>query len=126
MAGRTVAFAGIVAALLFTTGGVRAVEPQASAPSAAASRTLLNQYCTSCHNERTKAGGLILDGLDPARVGDQVEVWEKVVRKLRMRAMPPAGSRRPDDRGYEELIAHLETELDARAAAAPSPGRTDT
>jgi mono/diheme cytochrome c family protein len=127
MAGRTLAFAGIVAALLFATGGVRAVEPQtALAPPAAASRTFLNQYCTGCHNDRTKAGGLILDGLDPARVGDNSELWERVVRKLRMRAMPPAGSRRPDERGYEELVAYLEAELDRRAAAAPNPGRTDT
>src|SRR5215204_2778564 len=130
MAGRTLAFAGVVAALLFATGGVRAVEPQgavlAAAGSAAASRTLLNQYCTACHNDRTKAGGLILEGLDPARVGDSAELWEKVVRKLRMRAMPPAGSRRPDDRGYQELVGYLETELDRHAAAVPNPGRTDT
>jgi mono/diheme cytochrome c family protein len=128
MAGRTLAFAGVVAALLFATGGVRAVEPQtaASSPRATASRTLLNQYCTACHNDRTKAGGLILDGLDPARVGDNAELWEKVVRKLRMRAMPPPGSRRPDDHDYEELVAYLETELDRRAAAVPNPGRTDT
>jgi cytochrome c5 len=102
MAGRTLAFAGVVAALLSATGGVRAVEPQApalAAASSAAARTLLNQYCTACHNDRTKAGGLILDGLDPSRVSDNAELWEKVVRKLRMRAMPPAGSRRPDDRG---------------------------
>jgi mono/diheme cytochrome c family protein len=130
MAGRTLAFAGVVAALLFATGGVRAVEPQGAVPvaagSAAASQTLLNQYCTACHNDRTKAGGLILEGLDPARVGDSAELWEKVVRKLRMRAMPPAGSRRPDDRGYQELVGYLETELDRHAAAVPNPGRTDT
>ena len=76
MAGRTLAFAGVVAALLFATGGVRAVEPQAaSSQAAAASRTLLNQYCTACHNDRTKAGGLILDGLDPARVGEIIHIF---------------------------------------------------
>jgi len=130
MSGRTLAFAGMVAALLFATGGVRAVEPQTPAPvaanSAASSRTLVNQYCTGCHNERIKAGALLLDGVDVGRVGDNAELWEKVVRKLRLRAMPPAGSRRPDDRSYDELVAYLETELDRRAAAVPNPGRTDT
>jgi mono/diheme cytochrome c family protein len=130
MSGRTLALAGMLAALLFATGGVRAVEPQAPVPAAgsaaAASRTLLNQYCTACHNDRTKAGGLILDGVDLGRVGENAELWEKVVRKLRMRAMPPAGSQRPDDRSYDQLVSYLETELDRRAAAAPNPGRTDT
>jgi hypothetical protein len=83
----------MVATLLFATGGVRAVEPQTAVPAAgsatAASRTLVNQYCTACHSDRTKAGGLILDGLDPARAGDNAELWEEVVRKLPMRAMPP-------------------------------------
>jgi mono/diheme cytochrome c family protein len=129
MSGRTLAFAGMLAALLFATGGVRAVEPQAPVPAAsaaAASRTLLNQYCTACHNDRTKAGGLILDGVDLGRVGENAELWEKVVRKLRRRAMPPAGSQRPDDRSYDQLVSYLETELDRRAAAVPNPGRTDT
>ena len=40
--------------------------------------------------------------------------------------MPPAGVRRPDERGYEQLLAYLEGELDRRAATTPDPGRTDT
>src|SRR5204862_6633914 len=40
--------------------------------------------------------------------------------------MPPAGSRRPDERTYEQLLAVLETELDRHSAATPNPGRTDT
>src|SRR5262245_32043346 len=98
------------------------------APAAAQSpeQTLLTQYCTGCHNDRAKAGGLTLTSADPSNVGASPRLWEAAVRKLRARAMPPAGARRPDERGYEQLISYLETRLDTWAAAHPDPGRTDT
>jgi mono/diheme cytochrome c family protein len=123
---RSLAFAAGTAAVL-STGVV--VYPQAppAAPGASASgaQSLLNQYCVACHNTRTRAGELTLDTVDP-NVARNPELWEKVVRKLRTRAMPPAGSRRPDERGYEQLLTYLEGELDRRAASMPDPGRTDT
>src|SRR5947209_3505392 len=90
------------------------------------SREVLARYCNGCHNSKSKAGGLALDTLDPDRAGDHPEVWEKVVRKLRPRYMPPAGLPRPDERTYDAVVASLETSLDAAAAAKPNPGRTDT
>ena len=54
------------------------------------------------------------------------DVWEKVVRKLRARQMPPVGKERPDDATYDAVIASLETSLDRAAAAQPNPGRTAT
>jgi len=53
-------------------------------------------------------------------------VWEKVLRKVRARYMPPAGLPRPDERSYDALVSYLETSLDAAAAVKPNPGRTDT
>src|SRR5262249_53746844 len=50
-------------------------------------------------------------------------VWEKVVRKLRTRAMPPPGRPRPDTPTYNLLITQLETQLDRAAAAKANPGR---
>jgi mono/diheme cytochrome c family protein len=124
------AFAAGTAAVLLADVFVHAVGPQTSSPvagaSASAERTLLDQYCVTCHNVRTRAGELALDTVDLARVAQNPELWEKVVRKLRTRAMPPAGVRRPDERGYGQLLAYLEGELDRRAAATPDPGRTDT
>ena len=79
--------------------GQAAVPQQSSnvpAPLISPQRALINQYCVSCHNQRLKTAGLMLDALDLARVGDNAAVWEKVVRKLRAGMMPPAGSRRPD------------------------------
>jgi Protein of unknown function (DUF1592)/Protein of unknown function (DUF1588)/Protein of unknown function (DUF1585)/Protein of unknown function (DUF1587)/Protein of unknown function (DUF1595)/Planctomycete cytochrome C len=97
-----------------------------SAVSASPERTAINQYCVTCHNDRSKTGGLSLASLDPADAGANAAVWEAVVRKLRARAMPPATARRPDEPTYERLISSLESQLDQWAAAHPDPGRTDT
>ena len=77
----------------------------------------------TCHNERLKTGGLALDQLDVANVRRDAETWEKVVRKLRVGAMPPRGARRPDsDRVQRRLSRWLEGRLDA-ARHARNPGR---
>jgi hypothetical protein len=64
----------------------------------------------------------MLDRMDLARVPDAADVWEKVVRKLRTGAMPPAGARRPDPAAADALASSLETVLDRAAAAHPDPG----
>ncbi len=97
---------------------------QPSAPGS--DRALIVQYCTGCHNSRTKAGDLVLQGLDPARVGDAAETWEKVVRKLRGGLMPPPGRPRPDQAAYNRFLSTLQDRLDGEAAAHPNPGRTET
>jgi len=84
---------------------------------------LVAGYCVSCHNERLKTGNLALDKADARQVGNSAETWEKVVVKLRSRAMPPPGSRRPDNAVYDRVAAWLETGLDASADAHPDPGR---
>ncbi len=88
-----------------------------------AQAALVKLYCVTCHNQRTKAGELSLEGLDPTRVGDHPEIWEEVVRKLRARTMPPPGLPRPDEATYEALTARFEIELDKAAALRPNPGR---
>ena len=87
-------------------------------------RAVLNRYCVGCHNERLRTAGLALDTMDPARVGDHPDAWEKVVRKLRTGAMPPVGRPRPDAATYATVASALETALDHVAAADPNPGRT--
>jgi Protein of unknown function (DUF1592)/Protein of unknown function (DUF1588)/Protein of unknown function (DUF1587)/Protein of unknown function (DUF1585)/Protein of unknown function (DUF1595)/Planctomycete cytochrome C len=83
------------------------------ATTAASERALLDQYCVTCHNQRLKTGGLMLDQLDPARMSDHAEIWEKVVRKLRAGMMPPAGMKRPDAPVMESMISFMEKELDS-------------
>jgi hypothetical protein len=90
------------------------------------SRAILDRYCTTCHNSQLKTAGLILDSTLGDNPADHPEIWEKVVRRLRVRSMPPAGLPRPDNNTYTALISSLESSLDRAAAAHPDPGRTDT
>ena len=86
-------------------------------------RSLVTTYCISCHNPKLKTGNFVLDPVAADNVAGSPETWEKVVVKLRSRAMPPQRSRRPDNKTYDEVAAWLETELDRNAAANPNPGR---
>ena len=88
-----------------------------------ASRAVLDQYCVVCHNQTTKTAELALDALDLAHVADNAEVWEKVVRKIRTGAMPPAGMPRPEQPLAASVVRWLETELDDAALEHPNPGR---
>ena len=63
-------------------------------PEAEQHRQLLDRYCVSCHNQRLKTAGLTLDTLAVENLAGDAPTWEKVVRKLRSRAMPPVGGRR--------------------------------
>ena len=90
------------------------------------SRELLDQYCVTCHNERTLTAGLALDTVDVTEIHGNAEVLEKVVRKLRSGQMPPEGRPRPDAAMLETFVASLELTLDRAAAAAPDPGRVAT
>jgi hypothetical protein len=107
--------------------GVEAQQPSAGAPvPSAAHRDVINRYCVSCHNGRLKTGGLALDTVVAADVAQNQEAWEKAIRKMRARQMPPVGLPRPDDATYQATIASLERSLDRAAVAHPNPGRTDT
>ena len=79
----------------------------------------ITRYCTGCHNERARTAGLVLN---PATLDQDSAIGEKVVRKLRMRTMPPVGLPRPDEPTYQRLTVWLETRLDQAAAANPKPG----
>jgi hypothetical protein len=82
-------------------------------------RALLDKYCVGCHNQRLNTAGLALDKLNPAHVEQDVQAWEKVVRKLRAGMMPPQSLPRPDGATYESLTKALEDELDRVAALNP-------
>ena len=97
-----------------------------AAEAASTPRALLDRYCVACHNDRTRQAGLTLQSIDTGRAGhvaEEVEAWEKVVRKLRGRAMPPPGRPRPEAEAYDAAAHVLETALDSAAAADPNPGR---
>lgn len=84
-----------------------------------AQQPVINQYCVGCHNGTSKAAGLALD----TAKADDTATWEKVLRRVRSRTMPPTGLPRPKEADYQNLVATLETKLDAGKV---DPGRTDT
>ena len=61
--------------------------------------------------------------MDLAHLDVNGETWEKVLRKLRNREMPPVGVPRPDAATYEALVASIETERDRVGQVRPNPGR---
>jgi cytochrome c551/c552 len=105
-----VAFASVFASV----GGLSAQSPSAA---------LLNRYCVTCHNDKLKTAGLVLNPADLDHVAGTAETWEKVVRKLRAGAMPPAGAPKPDPAAANALRSYLEAELDRAAADHPRPGK---
>jgi mono/diheme cytochrome c family protein len=96
---------------------------QARPASAASSATVLQQYCATCHNERLKSGGFVIDPAAVTNVSAGADQWEKVVRKLRTQSMPPPGVPRPDAASYDRVAMFLETELDRAEAARPHLGK---
>src|SRR5262249_250751 len=89
-------------------------------------RAFVNKYCVDCHNQNDKTGELVLDDAALNNLGAHSEVWEKVIRKLRARQMPPAKMPRPDDATYDAVLKSLESTLDQFATANQNPGRTET
>ena len=97
--------------------------PAATATVAPPDAALVKQYCVGCHNNRTKTADLTLEGLDPASAAASPEVWERVLRKLRVGLMPPVNARPLDAAPRARFIAALEHTIDGAAAKAPNPGR---
>ena len=122
-----VAFVALIVAVS-TTASSHATVAAAQVPAVQSSapiapRALLDTYCVTCHNQRTKTAGLMFDTMDLAKLPEHGDVWEKTVRKLRGGMMPPPGVRRPDQASVDSMVSWLERSLDEAAAAHPNPGR---
>jgi hypothetical protein len=116
---RTIAIAGVLA-----IAAVAGLGQSAFSQTPSPEQTLLNRYCVTCHNEKTKTAGLMLDKLDFTQPGEDADSWEKAVRKVRAGMMPPAGAPRPDRATLDAFAEKLEAGLDRAAAANPNPGFT--
>ena len=88
--------------------------------------SFVREYCTDCHDSGTRKGNLDLEALAGSETEAHPEIWEKIVRRLRVRQMPPPDKQRPEEQVYEAVLGHLESALDAAEARQPNPGRTET
>jgi len=86
----------------------------------AAQLATVKQYCAGCHSDRLKSGEVSFEGLTADGIGQHADVFEKAVRKLRGRVMPPPNARQPDQASVDSLVSWLEDSLDRAAAAGPS------
>src|SRR5690348_3740128 len=93
--------------------GVLSAAPQTVAPPAAdAQIATMKQYCTGCHNDKLKIGGASFDGLTADSIAKNPDLFEKAVRKLRGRVMPPPGAKQPDQKTVDSVVTWLENSLD--------------
>ena len=110
-----------VLALLIASSSALRTEAVAQTGAAAGSsqQAMLTTYCYTCHNTKAKMGGLALQGLDIQAVGADAEIWEKAMRKLRGRLMPPPGSPQPEQKDIDAFVAWMESKLDNNRQAGP-------
>ncbi len=103
-----------------------------SSAAAAAHRAVFDQqtfwqttkvYCDTCHFGPKARAKLNLESLDLSNLGNNGETWEKILRKLRNREMPPVGMPRPTEVTYQALVSAIEGERDRVAQVRPNPGR---
>jgi len=104
-------------------GGVSHADATADA---AKSRAFVDKYCVACHNKRTLNPGDGPVNLEPAAFDDllgRAGTWERVIRKLSVRAMPPSGMPRPSEAEYAAFTNWLATSLDRAWEGHGNPGR---
>lgn len=97
-----------------------------AAPVPDAVKSSVRQFCLDCHDGDSPKAGLNLEQALAADLPAHANNWERVVRQLAARQMPPLGKRRPSEKDYDRLVGRLGDALDRAAARAPNPGRTDT
>lgn len=101
------------------------LKPQSNRADTSTQR-FVGQYCLDCHSGKAPAADFDLSVLLQQTVTHAPEDWEKVVKKLRARQMPPAEAIQPEDSERFSALQELEQELDRHAKEHPQPGRTET
>lgn len=101
-------------------GAVAATEPEDAATQKWA---FFDQYCSKCHNVVDWAGGIAFESMSPHEIPADAETWEKAIRKLRGRLMPPAGNPQPDNQSVKSMVSFLETTIDSASHGRSDPGR---
>ena len=76
---------------------------------------MLEQYCLECHNFEDWAGEIAFDMMTTSSLDEEPAVWERAVRKLRGRLMPPPGSEQPEQEEINEFVSWLEGSLDVNS-----------
>jgi hypothetical protein len=108
--------------IVIATALIVATDRALSSPPQALVKSVVNQYCIRCHDGDMKKGGLDLELVSNNDIAGHSAEWERVIRKLRTRQMPPIGKDRPPDETYDEVVAKLASSLDRAAGKKSEPG----
>ncbi len=80
----------------------------------------IDQYCLKCHNFEDWAGSLDMEGLDFDHVDTDPEVWELMIKKIRIGMMPPVGEERPDTNAIKNFTRQIAEQLDNNIETIPA------
>jgi len=87
-------------------------------------RPVLSEYCFSCHNDQKHKGDVVLEKFsdEEAVLADRA-TWEKVLKNVRGRQMPPEEEPQPADDKRQLVANWIEAKLFAVDCDHPDPGR---
>src|SRR5438067_7544564 len=89
-----------------------------------AQNRLVGEYCSVCHDDEVRPGGVSLEHFDAARIDQHSELAERMIRKLRAGMMPPPqATSRPPEETIKAFAATLEARIDEAAVREPNPGK---
>jgi hypothetical protein len=104
----------------------RVVTVAASPADAPKHQAMIKQYCVGCHNSKAPQPANEPVDLETARLDNllpHAATWERVLRKLSVRAMPPQGTPHPTEADYTAFTAWLSASLDQAWQGKSTPGR---
>ena len=89
----------------------------------------VSQYCLDCHATENAERDFDLEAIsfvanDFLSKHANPATWEKILRRVDTRQMPPPDADKPTETEYRQAIDSLAKVLDARATRYPKPGRT--
>lgn len=118
----SLATGAIAAAMGLAAGGAQA---QTAAQTQLGEQwSMIDDYCVECHSFAEFRGGLALEDMKPADVLENPDIFEEVLRKLKIHAMPPRKQKQPANDLRDHFVAALEHTLDEAALGDPYAGTT--
>ena len=89
----------------------------------------VESHCLECHNDSDRIGELSLESFEPSIANTDerwdTTTWERMLKRLHGRQMPPSTATRPSEAEYVSAIEAFESVLDATAEKFPRSGTTD-
>jgi hypothetical protein len=104
-----------------TSSPFAADDPQASFRTQV--QPLIQQYCSDCHADGAKKGGVAFDELKTREEMLDPELWLRVLNNLRSGIMPPPKKAQPTAAEKQQLISWIKHASFQEDPAHPDPGR---